>query len=70
MAGTSPATTIWMDHVRTIAIALLVVTAICQAHAQTLPGGFVYLRDIDPTIIQDIRYATLEQFRRPPAPRL
>ena len=28
------------------------------ASAQSLPGGFVYLRDIDPTIIQDIRYAT------------
>jgi D-alanyl-D-alanine dipeptidase len=22
-----------------------------------LPGGFVFLRDIDPTILQDIRYA-------------
>jgi D-alanyl-D-alanine dipeptidase len=62
MAGTSPATTIWMDHVRTIAIALLAVMAICQAHAQTLPGGFVYLRDIDPTIIQDIRYAMPNNF--------
>jgi D-alanyl-D-alanine dipeptidase len=27
------------------------------AQAQKLPGGFVYLRAIDPTIIQDIRYA-------------
>jgi D-alanyl-D-alanine dipeptidase len=30
--------------------------------AQSLPGGFVYLRDIDPTIIQDIRYATPNNF--------
>jgi zinc D-Ala-D-Ala dipeptidase len=32
------------------------------ASAQSLPGGFVYLRDIDPTIIQDIRYATPNNF--------
>ena len=30
--------------------------------AQALPGGFVYLRDIDPTIIQDIRYAGSNNF--------
>jgi D-alanyl-D-alanine dipeptidase len=35
---------------------------ISPAHAQSLPGGFVYLRDIDPTIIQDIRYATSNNF--------
>ncbi len=27
-----------------------------------LPGGFVYLRDVDSTIIQDIRYATTNNF--------
>jgi len=32
------------------------------AVAQALPGGFVYLRDIDPTIIQDIRYAGANNF--------
>jgi D-alanyl-D-alanine dipeptidase len=32
------------------------------ARAQSLPGGFVFLRDIDPTIIQDIRYAGLNNF--------
>src|SRR6476469_9725795 len=32
------------------------------AGAQALPGGFVYLRDIDPTIIQDIRYAGANNF--------
>src|SRR5205823_13750111 len=30
--------------------------------AQVLPGGFVYLRDIDPGIIQDIRYAVSNNF--------
>ncbi len=28
----------------------------------TLPRSFVYLRDIDPTILQDIRYAQLDNF--------
>ena len=32
------------------------------AGAQALPGGFVYLRDVDPTIIQDIRYAGSNNF--------
>ena len=32
------------------------------AQAQKLPAGFVYLRDIDPTIIQDIRYASANNF--------
>jgi D-alanyl-D-alanine dipeptidase len=32
------------------------------ARSQTLPGGFVFLRDIDPTIIQDIRYAGPNNF--------
>ncbi len=34
-----------------------------QAIAYTgLPPGFVYLKDIDPTIQQDIRYATAHNF--------
>src|SRR6266436_1444628 len=32
------------------------------ALAQALPGGFAYLRDIDPTIVQDIRYASANNF--------
>ena len=32
------------------------------AQAQKLPAGFVYLRDIDPTIIQDMRYAGSNNF--------
>jgi D-alanyl-D-alanine dipeptidase len=32
------------------------------ACAQTLPGGFVFLRDVDPSIIQDIRYAGSNNF--------
>jgi len=33
-----------------------------MARAEGLPGGFVYLRDIDPSIIQDIRYAGANNF--------
>jgi D-alanyl-D-alanine dipeptidase len=41
----------------TLALALA-----AQADAQSLPGGFVYLRDVDPGIIQDIRYASSNNF--------
>lgn len=30
--------------------------------AQPLPADFVYLRDVDPTILQDMRYATANNF--------
>lgn len=33
-----------------------------QASATTLPADFVYLRDVDPSIIQEIRYATHHNF--------
>jgi D-alanyl-D-alanine dipeptidase len=39
----------------------LVVTSVMLpgvAAAGALPEGFVYLRDVDPTIVQDIRYAS------------
>jgi len=48
--------------VRSLLIAAVAITATSSAHAQSLPGGFVYLRDVDPTIIQDIRYATPNNF--------
>jgi zinc D-Ala-D-Ala dipeptidase len=48
--------------VKIVVIALMAVVLAAPARAQTLPGGFVYLRDIDPTIIQDIRYASSNNF--------
>ena len=48
--------------VKAIVIAVAVVACASAAGAQTLPGGFVFLRDIDPTIIQDIRYAGSNNF--------
>jgi D-alanyl-D-alanine dipeptidase len=32
------------------------------ANSNQLPTGFVYLKDIDPTIVQDMRYATYYNF--------
>jgi len=43
-------------------IALVAVAWIAPARAQTLPGGFAFLRDIDPSILQDIRYAGSNNF--------
>src|SRR5277367_3183725 len=48
-----------------IAIGLLLTILMPPAPAaadSALPGGFVYLRDIDPTIVQDIRYAGSHNF--------
>jgi D-alanyl-D-alanine dipeptidase len=54
--------TMWRHLVRSFLTATVAITIISSATAQSLPGGFVYLRDIDPTIIQDIRYATSNNF--------
>jgi D-alanyl-D-alanine dipeptidase len=63
MAGTSPAmTTEEVARVKSILTVLAAVIYSAAACAQTLPGGFVYLHDIDPTILQDIRYAGANNF--------
>jgi D-alanyl-D-alanine dipeptidase len=36
----------------------LIVEAVAAERGKALPQGFVYLKDIDPTIVQDVRYAT------------
>jgi D-alanyl-D-alanine dipeptidase len=50
--------------VPTLVRAGLVLTMLLPAMvlAGSLPKGFVYLRDIDPTIVQDIRYAGSHNF--------
>jgi zinc D-Ala-D-Ala dipeptidase len=48
--------------VKRIVIALILAGLASSARAQTLPGGFVFLRDVDPSIIQDIRYAGSNNF--------
>jgi D-alanyl-D-alanine dipeptidase len=50
--------------------AAIVLAAMTQAAAaqRALPAGFVYLRDVDPTIAQDIRYAGSDNFLGRPLP--
>src|ERR1700686_5636990 len=44
-------------------VALIIMMLPAPAFAgPPLPKGFVYLRDIDPTIVQDIRYAGSHNF--------
>jgi len=45
-------------------IVIIILATVCasEASGQALPGGYVYLRDVDPTIIQDIRYAGSNNF--------
>jgi zinc D-Ala-D-Ala dipeptidase len=51
------------------AAATMLVAMVQEASAQAaLPSGFVYLRDIDPTIAQDIRYAGSDNFVGRPLP--
>jgi zinc D-Ala-D-Ala dipeptidase len=50
-----------MSHLNRFAPLLLLALA-SPAYAQALPGGFVYLRDIDPSIVQDIRYSGSNNF--------
>src|SRR3954469_12578062 len=38
------------------------------AQAQQLPDGFVYLRDVDPSIAQEMRYAGANNFTGHPLP--
>ena len=43
--------------VKAAVVILAALASAASARTQALPGGFVFLRDIDPTILQDIRYA-------------
>src|SRR5438105_361605 len=52
-----------------VALAAAMAAVAGRAVAQAgLPDGFVYLRDIDPTIVQDIRYAGADNFVGRPIP--
>jgi len=48
--------------VRTAGLALIWLLLAAPAFAQPLPTDFVYLRDVDATIMQDIRYAGADNF--------
>jgi D-alanyl-D-alanine dipeptidase len=51
-----------------MALLLLLGPAIPAAAQTPLPAGFVYLREIDPSIAQDMRYATPDNFTGRPLP--
>ena len=50
-----------MSHLR-IALLFLCVTFIDFVNASALPSGFVYLSDVAPTIVLDMRYANSDNF--------
>jgi D-alanyl-D-alanine dipeptidase len=49
-------------------IALILALAAPAAARDALPAGFVYLRDVDPSIAQDMRYASRDNFTGRPLP--
>jgi D-alanyl-D-alanine dipeptidase len=51
-----------MLNLKSMAAIALTVLALAPAGAQPLPDDFVYLRDLAPSIRQDIRYAGLNNF--------
>ena len=60
--GINPAMTPERALVKIVVIVIAVAGLVWPALAQGLPGDFVFLRDVDPTIIQDIRYAGANNF--------
>jgi len=51
-----------MRNIILVNLLLVIITFFFVSNASALPKGFVYLKDVDPTIIQDMRYATDNNF--------
>jgi zinc D-Ala-D-Ala dipeptidase len=51
-----------------LSFAFLALLALPANAAEPLPAGFVYLRDVDPSIAQDMRYAGSDNFTGRPLP--
>jgi len=51
-----------------VACSVAVMVAIPAVAAEGMPDGFVYLRDVDPSIQQDMRYAGRDNFTAKPVP--
>ena len=51
-----------------LSITFLLLLALPANAAEPLPAGFVYLRDVDPSIAQDMRYAGPDNFTGHPLP--
>jgi zinc D-Ala-D-Ala dipeptidase len=49
-----------------IVLALVILVQPGFAAPQELPGGFAYLRDVEPSILQDMRYASSRNFTGKP----
>ena len=56
------------NHTGPFAIALIMAFGAPAVARDTLPTGFVYLRDVEPSIVQDMRYATRDNFVGRPLP--
>jgi zinc D-Ala-D-Ala dipeptidase len=56
----------WVSRFNILAYAAIALTImmlpVAASAGSALPKGFVYLRDVDPTIVQDIRYAGSHNF--------
>src|ERR1700688_3577849 len=48
--------------IRTCLVLAMLLPPIAAWAGSALPKGFVYLREVDPTIVQDIRYAGSHNF--------
>jgi len=64
----SRATGLFPEPSRVAGLCLLLTLWCGAVGAQSLPSGLVYLRDVDPGIEQDIRYAGPENFTGRPLP--
>jgi D-alanyl-D-alanine dipeptidase len=51
-----------IGHLVLTAVVVVAAGSVPASAASPLPPGFVYLRDVDPTIRQDMRYATAYNF--------
>src|SRR5579862_3546710 len=51
-----------MRLIAMVLVSYLAATAVAASQKSSLAPGFVYLRDIDPTIVQDIRYSGPRNF--------
>jgi zinc D-Ala-D-Ala dipeptidase len=60
--------TVCRGIVRAMLVAALLTAGTAPMSAGSMPNGFVYLREVDPSIQQDMRYAGSNNFTRAPVP--
>ena len=52
-----------LSRMRRLALILIAAITATPCGAKDMATGFVYLRDVDPTILQDMRYAGPDNHR-------